>query len=301
VPRPSFPLPPPPDDSPTDDSFRLTVAADRPSYVEGEPVIITVEACNRGSDSIEWGTYDGQEAQLWALDAAGEHVAMGIPVAESEEPRWTTWSRGECRSFGPFTWRQTVNHITEEETHGIPRVPAGPYRLKAKWLGFARPNGNQPERSPVFGVSEIIELDGVTLDVSTDRSRYAQGQPVKVTVEACNPNSRPHQQTFVWRPDVEVRITWDGYSMAETPNEGPVEKYYATWEPGECRTYSWVWDQRATSSDPADPEKSDTGNQVPPGQYEVEVHWWGHSRSDVDTGSEARPGLIPDRVPFTVE
>jgi hypothetical protein len=279
LPPPPEPAPPPDEDPYRDVEVRVTT--DAATYVEDEAVRVTVQVCNISTAPVRFQVYDGQEVGVAILDDSGEAVAgdMGDPG----EFVWRTWQPGECTSYGEFLWWHERYHMGDEPGHGYPRAPAGAYRAQGQFFG-------QPERDPRTpppdngprGVSDRFELDGVTVEVSTDKSRYGRDEPVVVTAHVCNPSDRLHTQTFWWSPEATIRINQDGYTLGGNHDDGPTDAYTRTFLPRECVDYHYIW------TEPREP-----------GEYEAHVLWRGHSRPDVAEENRHR-WLTAEPVTFIV-
>lgn len=259
----------------------VLVSTDRDSYAEGEPVRITVDVCNEGTEAHRFQIYEGQEVIASISDDDGDGVAFGM--GEAGDFVWYTWEPGQCRAYDGFLWWHQRHHMGDEPMHGAIPAPAGGYRATGEFTG-------QPERERTVpppdngprGTSERFELDGVTVAVTTDKAEYSGDEPVVVTAHVCNPSERVHTQTFWWSPEAEIRLGRDGYTLANNDVTGPTDEYSRTFLPGECVDYRYVW---------TDPRSA--------GEYDVAVLWWGHTRADIADSDRHRPGWI-EQGTFTV-
>ena len=279
-------LPPPAEPAPSNDQdfyrdIEVRVTTDASTYVEDGPVRVTVSVCNIGTAPVRFQVYEGQEVGVAILDDAGEAVAGDM--GDAGEFVWRTWQPAECTSYGEFLWWHERYRMGDEPGHGYPRAPAGGYRAQGEFFG-------QPERDPRTpppdngprGVSDRFELEGVTVEVSTDKVRYGPDEPVVVTAHVCNPSDRVHTQTFWWSPEATIRIGRDGHILAGNHVDGPTDAYTRTFLPGECVDYHYTWTE-----------------QREPATYEAGVSWWGHSRPDVAEENRHR-WLSAEPVTFSV-
>jgi hypothetical protein len=267
----------------------VLVTTDRPRYDEDQPVVVAVEVCNRDATPHRYAVARGQEVVVTIVDEGGRQVAADLPPATGSGT--DEWEPGQCRSYGPFRWWQEWNHFDGTRAHGFPQPDAGRYAAVGAYTGNAAEPVVEPGRAP-------FELNGVTVVVSTDRPSYAAGELVTATARVCNPFDRAEVETIVWQPEAVLRIHRDGYTIAQVHESGPVEPFPLPFAPRQCRDYRYVWDQRAEVWDPGTEDGRPSGGRVPPGTYSVEVLWWGHDHDRVGKGADARPGIVPDRLPF---
>lgn len=111
----------------------------------------------------------------------------------------------------------------------------------------------------------------LTLEVTTDRDRYAQGDPVTIEVQACNTTQDPHEEWFAdpnWRFRLQV-ITADDRNIAFGEHPRVEEESSEVWQPAECRSFAIVWDQTEG------PFEEQGGQQAWEGEHRIELSWWG--------------------------
>ncbi|HEX7166024.1 MAG TPA: hypothetical protein VF230_03490, partial [Acidimicrobiales bacterium] len=199
----------------------VSVATDQPYYRDGNGVKITADVCNISGRSQRYETHRAQELRVAILDEAGQEIAhyftpgQGAYVIE--------WEPGECKEFGPFTWWQDKHHFTGEPVHGA--IPARPGAHTARVTFAETPvtaDGARPRFAQSTEGSARFELDGVTVDVATDKPSDRDGETVVATARVCNPTDRPQAQTFAWDPEAEFRIHRDGHTVAQSDVRGPV-------------------------------------------------------------------------------
>lgn len=271
--------------------FVVSTRTDRASYTDDQPVVVTVEACNRTSTVRRFAVREGSEAAVDIKDASGRTIATYSTGNAGGAAVEHTFAPGACRTFGPFSWWQEHNNFTGERAHGFPQPRAGIYTAAGHYTGNATTPSDDARRQ----IEATFELEGVTVDVTTDKPSYRDGETVVANVRVCNPSDRAHVETIVWEPKAEIRIFRDGYTIAQTPNTGPIEAYPLPFSPKQCLDYRYVWSQKAESWDPGTSDGHPSGNRVPTGTYSVEVLWWGHDHADVGRGVDARPGIVPER------
>ena len=259
----------------------VTVKTDQPFYQDGSAVRITAELCNLSNRTHRYETYREQELRVTILDASGQPIAGHF--APSRGAYVIAWEPGECKSFGPFSWWQEKHHFSGEPGHGFIPPRPGAHTAQVVFAETPVPEDGEPRMrtAPRTEGSASFELDGVTVDVTTDKRTYAAGELVKATAHVCNPTDRPQAQTFTWDPEAEFRVVRDGSGVAQSETRGPVEMYTRQFGSRECVDYTFTWDRA----------------EAAPGTYEIELLWWGH-----DNPSRAsEPGryfFVPERVPF---
>ena len=257
------------------DGLRVRVEVDRAVYAEDQPVVIHADVCNEGSSALRHAVQRGQEAIVSIVSTTGGNLATRFEPATGRDV--DEWAPGQCRRYGPFRWWQEEHHFTDSPAHGFPVPPAGHYRVVVRYTGSPL-DGSSP---PAEG-SAPIELDGVTVTVTTDRPSYGAGEPVVANVRVCNPFDRPTTQTIVWSPEAVIRIERDGSTVDQVHEDGPVEPRPLPFAPRQCVDHRFVWDRVGAEA----------------GTYRVEALWWGHDHPRVGKGHDARPGVVPERVPF---
>jgi len=165
----------------------------------------------------------------------------------------------------------------------------------------SEPASPHPDDEPVIDPPPPDPL--LELSVTTDRDRYAVGAPVTITIEACNVDDEPHDEFFVEegnRYTVRVLTREDRRAVADTSGRaydgGDTTE---TWQPGECRSWTEVWDQTEGRFD------EPGGQQAEPGQYTVQLDWHGVEPPPpgMDPGLYDPPGRggAAESDPFAIE
>ncbi|MCP3912020.1 MAG: hypothetical protein GY713_13805, partial [Actinomycetia bacterium] len=112
--------------------------------------------------------------------------------------------------------------------------------------------------------ADVSEID---VQVATDRQVYLTGDPVTITVTKCNPTQSPITVTHncpCCHDTIEV-LDPAGATVANCTPGCPPVVVDITWQPGECKTDTFVWHQTS-------PFCSE-GLQVEGGQY-LAHHLW---------------------------
>jgi hypothetical protein len=135
----------------------------------------------------------------------------------------------------------------------------------------------------------------------TDRTAYADGEPVRMTYRVCWARPWPTTTSSTGGSDVFIgfRVLDDsGEVVADTSHTvHTLELRIVTWLPGQCRSVDREWNQRywnqaeRTGGPLGVPVE---GERVLPGSYRFEV-WWMHAD---DPGWR---GLPVETQPFTIE
>lgn len=138
-------------------------------------------------------------------------------------------------------------------------------------------------------------FEGFDLQVMVDRSVYAPGQTVRITVTAANQGARfvehrfPGWQRFVVQVrDERHRIVADDELGRHAPTEF-VDRFL----PGQLAIWPTYWNQTAGPLVPAR-EGEVPGEPLPAGRYRVRVQWLGR-----EPGVRARPPEV-DSAWFTL-
>lgn len=131
--------------------------------------------------------------------------------------------------------------------------------------------GAEPVRGEVAGFHQKAE---------TERTSYADGEPVRMTFTVCR--TRPWPTTTSSGNRTLLRYEWrildaDGRVVADTDHRfGTSDLLRAFWWPGQCRAAQDEWDQRYWNREDRRQDVLGTpvrGDQVPPGEYRFEVRW----------------------------
>jgi hypothetical protein len=130
--------------------------------------------------------------------------------------------------------------------------------------------------APPFLEAQVPSLE---VRVCTNKQVYAIGEPVEVTVQACNTSSEPytvevfdngcplHQLNILDEHGGQVANLHSSCGWCP-PGGVPIE---LRWEPGECSTGDTViWNQRPDLGDACD----QSGPPVPPGIYVADATGW---------------------------
>lgn len=122
------------------------------------------------------------------------------------------------------------------------------------------------------------QVPSLEVRVSTNQQVYTVGEPIEVTVQACNTGSEPYTvEVFIGCPLHQLNILDEhGGRVANLHSScgwcppGGV-RIELRWEPGECNTGDTLfWNQRPDVGDSCD----QSGPQMPPGVYIADATGW---------------------------
>src|SRR5881409_1790073 len=154
-----------------------SVAADKETYVPGEPVIITFRVTNEGNAiaDIRFGSTCLVTYTILSVDGAvvynhQAHVGCGQMFTE-----WTL-QPGDARAF-TFTWSQTSDS-------GIPVLPFRSYRVQGLLLS-TKPFPGPSAETRIF-VMQGASGPNLAFMAKTDRTSYGPGDSANVTVILTN-------------------------------------------------------------------------------------------------------------------
>ena len=116
--------------------FDLQVLVDRGVYAPGETVRITVTAANQGERFLEHHYPGWQRFELTIRDELHRVVADDIIDREADGPAVDRWLPGQMVIW-PTYWGQTAGPIVPARIGRAPgpRLAAGRYRARVRWLG----------------------------------------------------------------------------------------------------------------------------------------------------------------------
>lgn len=274
--------------------FTTSVTTDARHYYDDETVHITVEICNPEAHAVRRQYFRNEPARVFVIDYWHDWVtSVGLTEETADEPvRRETWSPRECRSYD-YEW--TLWAGPAENRRG--RAREGTFRIDAESHGYNDPmidgnatrpgysawfghhHGPRPDEEPPPPPEDHSEEPGFSLSVNTDRSSYGEGETVATTVTACNETAQEQRHEVTADPPLTVRytrITPEGrdhvagegqeYDQREDGRD-TYEVFAITFDPHECRTYRFAWDQRRN-----DGPEGDHGSRTP-GTYYVEAIW----------------------------
>jgi hypothetical protein len=117
-------------------------------------------------------------------------------------------------------------------------VVPGWYVLRLNWGGV---EVGQTRRHLTVDFPRL-NLDGPRVVATSDKRFYAPGETVQVTVQACNDADLPYREELGDQAlTVSVRGNLGG--SAEI-GEVRVPERVLEWQPGECKSWVFTWDQR---------------------------------------------------------
>ncbi len=154
-----------------------SVAADKETYLPGEPVIITFRVMNEGNAiaDIRFGSTCLATYSILSVDGTvaydhQAHAACGQMFTE-----WTL-QPGDARAF-TFTWSQTSDS-------GIPVLPFRSYRVQGLLLS-TKPFPGPSAETRIF-VMQGASGPNLAFTAMTDRTSYGPGDSANVTVILTN-------------------------------------------------------------------------------------------------------------------
>lgn len=108
----------------------------------------------------------------------------------------------------------------------------------------------------------------ISLTVDAQPAVAAVGEPIEILVTKCNETAS--EVTIVQPcPGCGIRVTIENAAdeeVTQAPVGGIQVVVFITWQPGECKTETYTWDQDSPWS---------YGEQVAPGTYTVRYEWEG--------------------------
>ncbi len=161
------------------------------------------------------------------------------------------WQPGECKVLDVGAWGQGRAGYAEDmassdfpgQWRHQPRNPAarvvpGWYILRLNWGGV---EVGQTRRHLLVD-SPRLHLDGPRVVASTDKPFYAPGEQVAVSVQACNDGDLPYQEEM----GSQAFDVWAQGNLGGSARIGdvPAAERVLHWEPGECKSWAFTWDQR---------------------------------------------------------
>jgi hypothetical protein len=146
------------------------------------------------------------------------------------------------------------------------------------------------------------QVPSLEVRVSTDKQVYAVGEPVEVTVQACNTGSAPytvevfdngcplHQLNILDEQGGQVANLHSSCGWCP-PGGAPIQ---LRWEPGECSAGDTViWNQRPDLGDGCD----QSGPRVPPGIFIADATGW--IWNPAVTNDSVTFAIVPGAVPVS--
>ena len=134
------------------------------------------------------------------------------------------------------------------------------------------------------------DITDLVIDVTTDRTFYEPGEEIVGVVTQCNPTDEVISQVYGCRGchDFYSILNADGEVVSMCGGGGILVVVTETWQPGECKTRTFTWDQLTPYCSYGDP--------VPNGVYRLQ-HELAFDTTQTTLGPEVVIGSAPIGIP----